>query len=146
MHEQGQPVSGEKAVRIAVASRDGRSIAGHIGKCTGWIVFQLGMPPIPDAEVQEVDRMTLPRELVFHHYRDDAPHPLDTCSVVIGASAGDSFSEKMQRRGIELVLTAEADPLTAVTDYLHHSLTPPKPRPIGSLICKLIDKGHDALS
>lgn len=131
-------------MRIAVASRDGRSVAGHIGKCAEWIVFEIepGEGSCADPVVTEAERVTLPRELVFHHYRDDCPHPLQDCVAVIGASAGDSFVDKMRRRGIEAVLTAETDPAAAVAGYLQQSLAPAKARPIGSLICKL----RDALS
>lgn len=45
----------------------------------------------------------------------------------------------MQSAGIDAVMTAEADPRKAVADYLQQQLTPPKPRPIGELLCKLRD-------
>lgn len=123
---------------IAVASRDGRSVAGHIGKCADWIVYAVN----DQGEVSEQERIHLSKEMVFHHFRGDASHLLDACSIFIGASAGDSFIEKMQARGMQVELTAESDPATAVTDYVHQTLAPPRARPIGSLICKL----HDALS
>jgi predicted Fe-Mo cluster-binding NifX family protein len=127
-------------MRIAVASRDGRTVAGHIGKCAEWVVYEAetasdsGQP-----RVEEVARVSLPKNLVFHHYNGDGPHPLADCSVVIGASAGDSFVAKMARRGIEAVLTAEPDPAKAVADYVGRTVIPPKPRPIGGLICKIRD-------
>ncbi|WP_428036606.1 NifB/NifX family molybdenum-iron cluster-binding protein [Amphritea sp.] len=125
-------------MKIAVASRDGISVAGHIGKCKSWIIFQ------SDAlqQIKLVEMITLPRELVFHYYKDDMPHPLVDCDVVIGASAGDNFVNKMALRGINAVLTAETDPEKAVVDYLNKQITPPKPRPIGGLVCKV----RDALS
>ena len=125
-------------MRIAVASRDGRTVAGHIGKCADWIVFEVETPG-DEPVVTEVERVTLPKELVFHHFKGDGPHPLQACKAVIGASAGDSFVAKMQRRGIEAVLTAEPDPATAVAYVVGHRLAPPKPRPVGSLICKIRD-------
>lgn len=129
-------------VRIAVASRNGETVAGHIGKCADWIVFEAGVTEAGD-EVRELERIHLPKELIFHYYNDGkekgVSHPLDGCSVVIGASAGESFVTKMQHRGFEVALTAESDPASAVTDYLKSTLTPPKPRPIGGLICKLRD-------
>ncbi len=128
-------------MRIAVASRDGEKVAGHIGKCADWVVFEAGMNEGGD-EFRELERIHLPKELLFHHYKDDAPHPLAACSAVIGASAGKSFIGKMEKRGIKVALTAETDPVTAVAGYLKQTLLPPKPRPIGSLICKI----HDALS
>jgi predicted Fe-Mo cluster-binding NifX family protein len=127
-------------MRIAVASRDGHRVAGHIGKCRDWIVFDA--QPAPAGEQLQVTQhalVNLPKELVFHHYRDEAPHPLSDCDAVIGASAGDSFVEKMAQRGIQVVLTAETDPATAVADFIRQQVVPPKPRPIGGLICKIRD-------
>lgn len=126
---------------IAVASHDGRTIAGHIGKCAQWIVFEAAAPP-PSGTVplvREIERITLPRELVFHHYKDDRPHPLGECTAVIGASAGESFVNKMRRRGIETVLTAEPEPAKAVADFVSDTVTPARPRPIGGLLCKIRD-------
>lgn len=131
-------------MKVAVASRDGKTVAGHMGKCAAWIVYTV-TPSAADAAqlvVSELERVKLPRELVFHHFRGDAPHPLQDCAAVIGASAGDSFISKMQRRGIQARLTAEADPAKAVLDYVSDTLIPARPRPIGGLICKL----RDALS
>lgn len=126
-------------MRIAVASRDGLTVAGHIGKCAEWIVYEVeveaeGASP----RIDEVSRVTLTKDLVFHHYKD-GPHPLGDCAAVIGASAGESFVAKMARRGIEAVLTAEPDPAKAVADFVAHKVIPPKPRPIGSLVCKIRD-------
>ncbi len=132
----------EHKVRIAVASRDGESVSGHIGKCAEWILFEGEWVAQGEPTVRELQRIHLPKELVFHYYKEEGPHPLGDCVAVIGASAGDSFVAKMGRRGIEAILTAESDPAKAVADYLRHQVTPPKPRPIGRLICKL----HDALS
>jgi hypothetical protein len=130
-------------MHIAVASRDGRTVAGHIGKCSEWIVFEAKAGPEGESpRVAEVARVSLPKELVFHHYTGDEPHPLADCAAVIGASAGESFVAKMAKRGIEAVLTAEPDPAKAVADFVAQRVIPPKPRPIGGLVCKI----RDALS
>lgn len=131
-------------MRIAVASRDGKTVSGHIGKCPRWIIYQVTEATTEDAslDIIRIDEVTLPKELVFHHFRDDRPHPLLDCAAVIGKSAGESFQAKMQRRGISAVMTAEEDPAKAVADYVRNTVVPPKPRPIGEIICKL----HDAIS
>ena len=130
-------------MRIAVASRDGKNVAGHIGKCADWIVFEVDDDTDPkQPQVTEVERIKLPKALVFHHYKDDQPHPLGNCNAVIGASAGESFVRKMAKRGITAVLTAESDPTRAVRNYALQQLSPPRPRPIGELVCKV----RDALS
>jgi len=147
-HEAGEPAMVIKGapIRFAVASRDGETVSGHIGKCADWIVFTADFASRGGIKVTETGRVTLPKNLVFHHYKDEGlrplSHPLADCHVVVGASAGDSFITKMQARGFEVALTAESDPATVVANYLGHKLAPPKPRPIGSLICKI----HDALS
>lgn len=126
-------------MRIAVASRDGKTVSGHIGRCADWIVYEITTAVEP-AQVAEVERVTLPKELVFHHFQDDKPHPLQSCNVVIGGSCGESFVDKMKnKRGIEVVLTAETDPVRAVVDYVSDTLLPAKPRPIGGLLCKIVD-------
>lgn len=129
------------SMRIAVASRDGETITGHIGKCPHWIVFEVTASEEANAapQITEVERVTLPKELIFHHYRDDRPHPLQDCIAVIGANAGENFKTKMQKRGIEAVMTAETDPRRAVAAYATNAVMPPKPRPIGELICKVRD-------
>jgi len=135
--------SGDTKMRVAVASRNGHTVSGHIGKCADWILFEVeGGPDGTTLNITEVARVTLTKELVFHHFKDTGPHPLDGCAAVIGASAGDSFVAKMSRRGMEAVLTAEPDPATAVADFARHRVTPPKPRPIGSLVCKIRDALH----
>lgn len=127
-------------MRIAVASRDGLSVSGHIGKCAEWILFEAAAGAYSGRlQVTEIERIRLPKDLVFHHYNDEGPHPLGDCAAVIGASAGESFVAKMARRGIEAVLTAEPDPAKAVASYVRNRVTPPKPRPIGGLLCKVRD-------
>lgn len=129
-------------VRVAVASHDGQTVSGHIGKCADWLVFSADIGEDGEVIMTGSEHITLPKHLIFHHYKDDTPHPLAGCMAVIGASAGDSFVSKMEQRGIKVALTAECDPATAVAHYLKSTLSPPKQRPIGSLICKI----HDALS
>ena len=45
----------------------------------------------------------------------------------------------MKKRGIDAVMSGETDPAKAVADYLAQQLSPPKPRPIGQLVCKVVD-------
>lgn len=123
-------------MKIAVASSDFAKVTGHAGRARKWLVYEA------DAEgavTGEPSRVELSAEMVFHHWQDDAPHPLDGIDAVIAQSAGDGFLANMRKRGIEPVMTAETDPAKAVRDFLADRVTPPKPRPIGSLICKTID-------
>lgn len=122
-------------MKVAVATSDFAKVAGHAGRARKWLVFDVDA----DGHVGEPSRVELEHDNVFHYAEDGRPHPLDGIDALIAQSAGDGFLKNMEKRGIKPVLTAETDPAKAVTDYLAATLSPPKPRPIGSLICKTID-------
>lgn len=118
-------------MKIAVASSDFHDVSGHAGRAKRWLVFTVDAPA--------PERIELSADQVFHHVEDGQPHPLDGVDTVIALSAGDGFIKHMEKRGAAVVLTAEKDAAKAVADYLAQTLSDPKPRPIGSLICKTID-------
>lgn len=122
-------------MRIAVSSNDHRTVTGHAGRARKWLVFPVGA----DGAVGQPERVEIPAEMVFHHFQDDRPHPLDGIAALITISAGEGFLKHMAKRGVEAVQTAEKDPAKAVADYLAEKLAPPKPRPIGELVCKTLD-------
>jgi hypothetical protein len=120
---------------VAVASQDFIMVTGHAGQARHWLVFEeaSGSPAHPPRRVE------LTKEQVFHHWADQGPHPLDGVTVIIAASAGDSFLNRMEKRGVTVVITGETDPARAVAGWRADHVVPPKPRPIGRLICKLHD-------
>lgn len=122
-------------MRIAVASSDYTKISGHAGRARKWLVFDV----TEDGTVAEPARVELEADMVFHYFEHDRPHPLDGVNAIIAHSAGEGFLKHMEKRGIAAVLTAENDPSKAVVDYLAETLSPPKPRPIGALLCKTLD-------
>ncbi|OAN51351.1 hypothetical protein A6A04_16375 [Paramagnetospirillum marisnigri] len=123
-------------MKIAVAvSNDYRKVTGHAGRTRKWLVFEVN-----DTEVApNPTRVELEPDMVFHHFDDQGPHPLDGITAVITISAGEGFVKHMGKRGVEVAQTAETDPAKAAADYLAHCLSDPKPRPIGALICKALD-------
>lgn len=121
-------------MKIAVASSDHRNVTGHAGRARNFLLFD-----ITKGGVTAPTAMILPPDMVFHHFKDDRPHPLDGITALITLSAGEGFLKLMKGRGVDAVETAETDPAKAVADYLAATLSPPKPRPIGKLLCKTID-------
>jgi predicted Fe-Mo cluster-binding NifX family protein len=123
-------------MKIAVATADFAKVSGHAGRARKWLVYDTESGP----ESGRVPaRVELTAEQVFHYHQDGQPHPLDGITVVLAHSAGDGFLARMTARGIDARLTAESDPVKAVADYLAETLSPPKPRPIGKLLCKTLD-------
>jgi len=122
-------------MRIAIASTDWAKVSGHAGRARRWLVYTAGQ----DRRVTGPERVELPADMIFHNFEDDRPHPLDGIAALIAVSAGEGFMARMKRRGIDARLTAESDPERAAREYLDEALPPPKPRPIGALICKVFD-------
>lgn len=121
-------------IAVAVDSRFSR-ISGHAGRARSWLVWDCA----DGAVSAQPARVVLEPQMVFHHHEDGQPHPLDGIDGLIAISAGAGFVAKMIRRGIDVRLTAETDPVKAVGDYLADRLSPPRPRPIGELLCKALD-------
>lgn len=122
-------------VKIAVASKGFEKVTGHAGRARQWLLFDI---PAGSGELR-VSQVTLSKGQSFHHFKDGVPYPLDGISALIATSSGTSFVRRMQKGGIDAVMTAETDPYKAVADYLRKQLKPPRPRPIGELFCKLRD-------
>lgn len=121
-------------VKIAVCSKDFIKVTGHAGQAKNWLLFE-----VTEAGEWHVSEIMLSKAQTFHHFKGDGSHPLDGISALIAISAGQSFVNRMRKGGVDAVLTAETDPRKAVADYLAEQLSPPKPRPIGELFCRLRD-------
>ncbi|MGE4281035.1 MAG: NifB/NifX family molybdenum-iron cluster-binding protein [Magnetospirillum sp.] len=123
-------------MKIAVASSDFQSVSGHAGRAKKWLIYSVD----ENAQISAAQRIELPSDQVIHYVEESGgPHPLDGIDVVITLSAGDGFVKHMEKRGAQVAMTAEKDAAKAVHDFLTQTLSDPKPRPIGSLICKTID-------
>ncbi|WP_448191305.1 NifB/NifX family molybdenum-iron cluster-binding protein [Azospirillum sp. sgz301742] len=122
-------------MRVAVATRDYQTVTGHAGQARHWLVYDA----TPDRAPTLVSQVELTREQSFHHWRDNGPHPLDGIVAVIANSAGEGFLKRMEKRGIAAIMTGESEPAKAVADWFADTVTPPKPRPIGKLLCKVRD-------
>ncbi len=96
-------------MKIAVTSQNLRTITAHAGKARKFLVFEAvgtdGLAPIAP--------ITVPKEMSIHAHPVDQPHPLDGVDVLITASCGQGFLDKMSRRGIKVLQTSEEDPVRA---------------------------------
>lgn len=122
-------------MKIAVATEEFARIAGHAGQARDWVVFEAleGQP------TREVYRIRLQPHEVFHRHKGGA-HPLDDVQAMIAASAGDGFLNRMRKRGVQAMLTAEEDVAAAVSAFLAGRLRAPNPPGFRGLVCKLRDR------
>lgn len=124
-----------RALRIAIAAQDSGAVAGHAGKARRWLVYEC----VPGAPLAAPHAVELAPAQVFHHFRDDGPHPLDGVDVVVAGSAGDGFLRHMARRGTEVLLTGESEPLHALERILAGEALPDRRFDPTPLLCKLRD-------
>lgn len=117
-------------MKIAVTSQNFRTVTGHAGKARRFLVYRAaaGSPAV------ETGRFDLPREMSIHEFAG-GPHPLDGMDVLITGSAGQGFVRTLAQRGVQVVATAEMDPLQAIADYLAGKLQPPAPHDHGQHQC-----------
>ncbi|MBL8439381.1 MAG: hypothetical protein JNM61_14380 [Zoogloeaceae bacterium] len=122
-------------MKIAIPTQDYTRVAGHAGQARHWLVFDCepGLP-LPVGE-----RVELTKEQVFHHFQDDAPHPLDGVELVVAGSAGDGFVRHLAKRGAQVLLTGEADPSAALAKILAGEALPDPRFDVTTTLCKLRD-------
>ena len=101
-------------MQIGVTSQNFRTITGHAGKTRRFLIFSSDN----NKQWLETDRLDLPKEMAMHNFKG-TDHPVDQLNVVITASCGDGFLRKMASRGIEVIQTAESDPMPAVNKFVH---------------------------
>jgi len=107
-------------MKIGVTSQNFRTITGHAGKTRRFLVYR-----VDDANtVHEEPHIDLPKEMSLHAYQGDN-HPAFALDVIITAGCGDNFRARMRRHEVEVLSTAEPDPLQAVTKYLEGRPLPP---------------------
>lgn len=118
-------------MRIAVASEDFRTVSGHAGHATRFMVYEAatGREPMEVARLELSDAQTL-------HDFGGGPHPLDGIAVLIAAGAGQCLVERMQARGVTIVIVRGFAADTAVAAYVMGVIGPLT----GPLACGC---GHD---
>ncbi len=105
------------AMKVALTSQNFKTVTGHAGKARRFLIYDLRTPCSP----REIERRELPMELAFSRFAG-GPHPLDDVDVIITGGAGAGFTNRLAKRGIEVVICSETDPGRAVRDYAHRTV------------------------
>ena len=124
-------------MKIAIATKDWHTVSGHAGQARCWLLYDLTQNP--ESALAVPKRVELPKEQVFHHFREDGPHPLDGVEIVVAGSAGDGFIRHMKKRGAEVLLTGETDPAAALKRILAGEALPDQRFDVTTAFCKLRD-------
>ena len=125
-------------MKIAIATDNYTRVAGHAGKARHWLLYLLH-GHTPQQLLPAPTLIKLAPEQVMHHFKDDAPHPLDGVDLVVAGSAGEAFIRHMRERGADVLLTGEDDPATALTQILAGEALPDPRFDVTTTLCKLRD-------
>ena len=125
-------------MKIAIATDNYTRVAGHAGKARHWLLYLLH-GHTPQQLLPAPTLIKLAPEQVMHHFKDDAPHPLDGVDLVLAGSAGEGFIRHMRERGADVLLTGEDDPATALTQILAGEALPDPRFDVTTTLCKLRD-------
>lgn len=117
---------------IAVATDDYVTITGHVGRCNGFLVYEVNN--------NEITGIT-ERENRFTHHKLNGPDEhshgagehhghshmglvdgLKDCKCLIANAAGHPLVMELERNGIEVVLTLQKDPQIAALAYASGNL------------------------
>lgn len=114
--------------KIAVATDDYKTVTGHIGRCNGFIIYELDKNIIVNSEQKE-NTFTHHKIGEHHHGGHDHPHgharlidALAGCSHLICTSAGWRVVEDLKNNNIEVVFTDEVDAEGAVQKFVDGTL------------------------
>jgi predicted Fe-Mo cluster-binding NifX family protein len=122
-------------MKIAIPTSGFTTVSGHAGQARHWLVYDCE----PGRPIPEPRRISLEKEQVMHHFKDDGPHPLDGVEIVIAGSAGDGFFRHMRKRGADVLLTGETEPAAALAKILAGEALPDPRWDPSLLLCKVRD-------
>lgn len=96
-------------MKIAITSPNAKTIAGHAGKCPGYLIYELDQ----DNNITK-SHIKLTKEQVFKNFAgllsQNPNHPLNGINVFITHSLGDGLSNRLTRDNIQVLTTTEDDP------------------------------------
>lgn len=111
-------------MRIAVTSQNRTTVTPHAGKCSKFWIYEVDRGYITQRSLLELEK-----DQSFHDSRGHERHPLDNVDVLIAGSMGERLYLRLSDKGIQPIITDEADPDIAVTRMLMGLL---KPLPIAT--------------
>ncbi len=121
-------VSPRTSGKIAVATDNGRNIAGHVGRCKSFLIFETNGKEIVNREVRE-NSFTHHRQHHeehnhegHHHNHQNLIDGLKDCNVLIFNHGGWRLIEDIKAHNITPILTNETIAEEAVKKYLNGEL------------------------
>lgn len=109
-------------MKIALSFQDGKTISGHAGRCTKFLVYDIQDNNYVSKSVLEIDEDRILHNVLHNLMLPFMDHPIFNMDVIISKSMGDGFIKKMKIKGIEAIPTSEVEADLAVQKYLSGEL------------------------
>lgn len=111
-------------MKIAVSSQNKVQVTGHAGKTSRFWSYEVNdTKQVERKELIELDKEDI-LHIRFHESETPfAPHPIFDMDVIITGGAGFGFVNRLAQVGVQVVITDEQDPDTAVEKYLSGTLS-----------------------
>ena len=122
-------------MKIAIATRHFETVSGHAGQTRDWLIYDC----LPGQAIPQPIRVALTKEQLPHHFKDDGPHPLHGVEIIVAGSAGDGYIRHMAKWGVQVLLTGETTPRSALERILSGDALPDTRFDPTTLLCKLRD-------
>lgn len=109
-------------MKIAVTSQNKRTITGHAGKTSRFLIYNVDSNKILDKTEVELEKQDLLHNRFHESSNPWAPHPIFDVDIVITAGAGQGFVNRLERMNTTVMITTETDPDQAVSLLLADKL------------------------
>ncbi|WP_051640743.1 NifB/NifX family molybdenum-iron cluster-binding protein [Thiomicrorhabdus sp. Milos-T2] len=100
-------------MKIAITSPNAKTIAGHAGKCPGYLIFE-----VEDGEIMNQYHIKLSKEQVFKNFSGplskNPQHPLNGINAFITQGLGDGLKQRLAKDQINAYTTELTNPEEAV--------------------------------
>lgn len=115
-------------MKIAVATNNEESVAGHVGKCRGFLIYEIEEQKIKQIELRE-NTFTHHAQGMHQHEHRDGGHRhgrlvegIGDCNYLNFKSGGWRMIENLQENNIEPILTDEKFADDAVNKFINGEL------------------------
>ena len=116
-------------MKIAITCQNKRTVSGHAGKCSRFLIYELN----ENHEVTSKEMLELEKEKMLHfHFHGPTPeahHPLFDMDAIITGDMGPGFPIKMKSKGVVAIMTSETEPEKVIERLKNGTLDSIKPAP-----------------
>lgn len=109
-------------MKIAFSLQNGKTVSGHAGRCTKFVIYDVQDDKETSKSIVEVDKDGTFHNIFHEGTMPFSDHPLSDVDIIISGSMGAGFVNKMKSQGIKALQIAEKDPDLAMEKLLAGNL------------------------